>query len=124
MKRHDEIERDPTQLITSWIERVVVGVNLCPFAAPSIARGGFEVRVSDALNFDSAYQDTLLYISDLLEPETRHLESALIVFSSALSEFDEFLDCLIACEDALNQLNLEGIFQLASFHPRYRFRAD
>lgn len=116
--------QDPTQLINSWIERIVIGVNLCPFAAPSIARGGLEVRVSEARDLESAYRDLLSCVNDLLEPNAHHLESALIVFPSALSEFDELLDCLAVCEDALAQLELEGVFQLASFHPHYRFEGE
>ena len=42
----------------------------------------------------------------------------------ALAAFDEYLDVLAACEDALAELDLEAELQIASFHPDYRFAGE
>ena len=115
------VSLDPIQRMQRWVERVVIGENLCPFARPSLRRGGFDMQVSDATTLDEAYRDTLTYLTSFLEPQADRLDSGLLVFSRALDDFEEYLDCLSACEEALITLELEGVIQLASFHPRYLF---
>ena len=110
-----------TRLIQSWIDRVVIGEHLCPFAQPSIDRNALDIQVSEASNLDDAYRDALHYLSTMLDPPSSFIESGLLVFSGALKDFEEYLDCLEACEEAIGQLNLNGVLQLASFHPDYRF---
>ena len=112
---------DPVQRMQRWVERVVIGENLCPFARPSLRRGAFDIQVSDATTLDEAYRDTLTYLSRVLEPQSEQLDSGLLVFPRSLDDFEEYLDCLNACEEALITLKLEGVIQLASFHPRYLF---
>ena len=115
---------DPESRMMRWVERVVVGERLCPFAQPSIARGGFEVKVSEATDLESAYHALLAYLADFVQPASAHLDSGLLVFSDALSDFDEYLDCLAAGEEALEHLELSGVIQLASFHPQYLFEGS
>ena len=103
-----------------WIERAVIGANLCPFAQPSINQNRFEIQVSEAQSIDQAYRSALVYLENLLANK-HDLESALLIFPNALDEFEDYLDCLFALEEALIELELEGIFQLASFHPHYQF---
>ena len=112
---------DASERARRWVERIVVGENLCPFARPSIVRGGFEIQVSEATTLDAAYRDALLHIDGFCQPSSQHLDSSLLVFSAALDDFEEYLDCLAACEYALEELELEGVIQLASFHPDYLF---
>jgi len=107
--------------IQRWVDRIVIGENLCPFARPSIDRGQFEIKVSEATNIEEAYRDALTHIEYFCEPSNVHLDSLLLVFSTTLHEFEVYLDCLSACEYALETLELEGIIQLASFHPDYLF---
>ena len=115
---------DPEARIMRWVERIVVGERLCPFAHPSIARGGFEIKISEASDLQSAYQSLLDYLADFIKPRADHLDSGLIVFPRTLEDFDEYLDCLAAGEDALEALELDGVIQLASFHPQYLFEGS
>lgn len=105
----------------TWLHRVVIGERLCPFAKPSLEREGFELYVSAAETFEEAYRDFLTYLTRFLQPSSAHIESGLLVLSRALSDFEEYLDCLAVAEEALEELELSGVVQIASFHPDYRF---
>ena len=115
------MDREKARLITwRWIKNVVIGANLCPFAQPSIDQNRFKIEVSEAQSVDQAYRAALIYLDTLLDDDI-DLESALLIFPCTLDDFEDYLDCLYAVEEALIELELEGVFQLASFHPKYQF---
>jgi len=101
-----------------WIQEFVVGLNLCPFAAPVLHRDAWRIRAIDG--------DTELCLSALAD-ECHYLENAaaidtsLLVLTSTCSRFEDYLNLLEMAEHLLVDLNYEGVFQLASFHPQYRF---
>ena len=115
---------DPHQRMYLWIERIVIGENLCPFAKPSIKAGRFDLRISEAPTLEKAYIDALNYLEWFLQAESESLDSALLVFPHTLTDFEDYLDCLDALEGAIEELSLEGIIQLASFHPKYVFDGE
>ena len=105
----------------AWLERVVIGLNLCPFAKAPWIKG--QVRIVACASDDPrAVLDMLCAEMRLLSaaPETE-VETTLLVHPNALRDFDDFNDFLDAAEAALAELQLEGVLQIASFHPEYRF---
>jgi hypothetical protein len=125
-----------------WIERFVVGLNLCPFAAPLLrgeqvrgeqARGkqvsggqgdrGNALRIAVcAQTRPRAMAEAVLAELELLRATPPdELVTSVLVFSEALRGFDDYLDFLALAEELLYESGLEGSVQIASFHPEYQF---
>ena len=102
-----------------WLEEVVIGLNLCPFA-----RREYEnERIRFAICAQQNSEDQLLEFAKELERLEREpqLETTLLIFPNALADFLDFLEVLDMAQAWLDAQGLEGVYQLASFHPRYQF---
>jgi len=107
------------QATRKWVEDVVVGYNLCPFAKRELVRDRVRFVVSEADNEDSllqALQTELLRLDD--EPE---IETTLLIHPHVLQDFADYNEFLGAADGLLTYLDMEGIYQIASFHPEYQF---
>ncbi len=107
--------------IQFWLERAVIGLNLCPFAKAVHVRGQIHYAVSDATQSDALLahlEQELLGLRDG-DPQTR--ESTLLIAPLALSQFEEMLEFLDEADQLLGRIELEGVIQIASFHPNYQF---
>ena len=108
-------------LIQQWVEKMVVGLNLCPFAAPEVRNETIRYAVSDATDFEMAVRDFLIELERIQRAEEEELSTSLVTFTHMAADFEQFLDLLDLCQSVLEQAGLEGVFQLASFHPQYCF---
>jgi len=108
-------------LTQQWVEALVVGLNLCPFAAPEVRNDTIRYAVSHSDSLDGAVQDFLAELQRIQSSEETALSTSLVSFTETAVTFDSFLDLLDRCQDALEEAGLEGVFQLASFHPQYCF---
>ncbi len=108
-------------LTQQWVEALVVGLNLCPFAAPEVRNDTIRYAVSHSDSLDGAVQDFLSELQRIQSSEEAALSTSLVSFTETAVTFDSFLDLLDRCQDALEEAGLEGVFQLASFHPQYCF---
>ncbi|MCK0162854.1 DUF1415 domain-containing protein [Marinobacter sp. S6332] len=107
------------QATRKWVEDVVVGYNLCPFAKRELVRDRVRFVVSDADNEESLFQSLqieLLRLDD--EPE---IETTLLIHPQVLQDFPDYNEFLGAADGLLTYLDMEGIYQIASFHPDYQF---
>ena len=104
-----------------WIEQFVVAENLCPFAAPVLRANQLRIAVCAAED-EPALALALLDELDLLQrtPEAE-IATGVLVFTEALADFETYLDFLALAEELVQECGLEGIVQLASFHPQYCF---
>lgn len=107
--------------IHRWLERLVVGLNLCPFAAAPLRKNAVRVAVSDALTEEGILTDLLDEAFRLTVVDAEVVSTTLLVIPQALEDFSVFNEFLHAAEGALQSLGLEGELQLASFHPDYQF---
>ncbi|MEP1217327.1 MAG: DUF1415 domain-containing protein [Marinobacter sp.] len=113
---------DPNSIIDAtrrWVSDVVVGLNLCPFARRELVRDRVLFKVTDAPSEEAlliVLQDELLYLQE--HPE---VETTLLVHPCVLQDFMVYNDFLAAADGLLVQLELEGVYQIASFHPDYQF---
>lgn len=107
--------------VLGWLEVLVVGEGLCPFAARPLGAGRVRISVCEANDVDGIYRHVLGELQRLLNTPAQELETTVVAVPEGLESFDEYLDMLAAVEDALVQLQLEGVFQVASFHPHYVF---
>jgi len=108
-------------LTRRWLERFVIGQNLCPFAAAPYRAGRIVYKVSDACTLDGVYQDFLATLDEMFASDPREQETALLILTRALVSFEDYLDALEVMEQTVAAAGLEGKVQLASFHPDYRF---
>jgi hypothetical protein len=110
--------------IRAWLDEFVVGLNLCPFARPLLGADNLRIAICE----DSAPQAlhrAFLQELDLLQGSTeREVATTLLAFPHALADFEEYLAFLDQAQELLDESGLEGLVQLASFHPRYRFQGE
>jgi hypothetical protein len=110
--------------IALWIERAVIGLDLCPFAAAVWRSERARIAVSDAEDAAGAVESLLEEAAHLLDSDPAELSTTLVVFPRALQAFEEFLDAVGVAESALADAGAEGVLQIATFHPEYRFEGE
>ena len=107
-----------------WIEDFVVGLNLCPFARPFLASDALRVTVYEATD-DKSVTEALLAEMELIQKASEsEVATTLVVFPNALQEFDTYLAFLDGAQQLLEEMDLLGVLQLASFHPEYQFAGE
>lgn len=115
--RPDDVETRTRQ----WLERLVIGLNLCPFAAAPYQHGRVALRICDENTEEAVYQAFLLAADELINSDPAELETTLLVVPQGLTDFTDYLDTLAVIEEAVSEAGLDGILQVASFHPDYCF---
>ena len=104
-----------------WLERAVIGLNLCPFAKAVHVRGQIHHAVWLAED-DQGLLDLLLAEAQALMAQTPDVrDTTLLVVPHALADFLDFNDFIGRAERRLSRAGFDGTLQLASFHPRYQF---
>jgi hypothetical protein len=104
-----------------WLERSVIGLNLCPFAE-SVYRGNrVRFTVSEHRSASDLLQDLRTELTDLQAADPQLCETTLLIHPWVLGDFIEYNDFLAVCESTIADLGLEGELQIASFHPQYQF---
>ncbi|MFM8610819.1 MAG: DUF1415 domain-containing protein [Burkholderiaceae bacterium] len=104
-----------------WMERAVIGLNLCPFAKAVHAKGQVHVAVSRSTQIQGLLDDVARELRELLALDASVRDTTLLVLPHALADFLDFNDFLDPAEALLHDMDLEGVIQLASFHPQYQF---
>src|SRR6056297_1438880 len=104
-----------------WLEKAVIGLNLCPFAGTPWRQGRVRFRVSDATSLQQLAEDLADELQTLNETDPAECETTLLIHPGVLGDFLDYNDFLDIADGLLEQLELDGILQVASFHPDYRF---
>ena len=104
-----------------WLERAVIGLNLCPFAKAEHVHGRIRYAVSAAINASALLRDLAHEAKYLVEQDPQHTETTLLIATHMLHDFLDFNDFLDEADALLENLALDGILQVASFHPQYQF---
>ena len=118
---HKPTDEQVMVLTRNWVEHAVVGLNLCPFANAVLRKNQIEFRVSHAHDADTLLQDLLNAIESLLATPAESVDTLLLIHPWALSDFFEFNDFVGDIEILLEDAGLDGVLQVASFHPDYQF---
>ena len=114
----DNIAIEDTQ---KWLLEAVVGLNLCPFAKSVVVKDMVRYRVcasAEPADLLALLRDELQHLA---EADPDKLDTTLLVAPNALPDFLDFNDFLADCDDVLMDLELDGVLQVADFHPRYQF---
>jgi hypothetical protein len=104
-----------------WLERAVIGLNLCPFAKAVHVKGQihYAVHESDA---QAGLMDALLAEAhDLAALDAAVRDTTLLIAPNTLADFLDFNDFTARAERRLARAGFDGVFQLASFHPQFQF---
>lgn len=109
------------QTIT-WIRQVVVGCHFCPFAAKTLQQHQVHYQVETSANIAVCLDAFVREITRL--DKDPQIETSFLIFSNAFQKFDDYLDMTYVAECLLKEKGYEGVYQLASFHPKYRFASS
>jgi len=115
---HDD---DAVAATRRWIERAVIGLNLCPFARAPYVQERLRIAVSRATDVESLAEDLRAELEWLRDADAVEYETSLLVHPFVLGEFADYNDFLDVADALLEDMELDGEIQVASFHPDYQF---
>ena len=105
----------------SWLEKAVIGLNLCPFAKAVYLKNQVRLVVSHARHADDLLEELDRELDLLVATPAQKLETTLLIHATLFEEFLDFNDFLEIAEGVVDEHGLDGIVQLASFHPHFQF---
>lgn len=105
--------------VKKWITECVIGFNLCPFARKEFDQGNIRYKVS-AAHSDEDLLVALTSEIELLE-SNNNIETSIVIIRDHLTDFLDYCDFIGLANSLLFELNFEGSYQIAGFHPEYQF---
>ena len=117
----DHLAPDPIAVTRNWLEKAVIGLNLCPFAKAVYVKQQVRFVLSDATTPEALLEQLAEELVLLRETPVEQIDTTLIVLPEVLTDFLEYNDFLDNADAVLEALDLPGILQVASFHPQYQF---
>lgn len=107
-----------------WLERAVIGLNLCPFAKAVHVHDRIRYVVSKARHVDGLLEELERELHALNEADPNVCETTLLIHPQLLQDFLDYNDFLEIAEGVVEELELDGVLQIASFHPQYQFEGS
>ena len=104
-----------------WLERAVIGLNLCPFAKAPHAKGQIHYAVCDSDDAADWLAQLRTELQALAALDATERETTLLMASRLLPDFLDFNDFLAEADAVLAELDMYGTLQIAPFHPRFQF---
>jgi hypothetical protein len=108
-------------LTQKWLEKAVIGLNLCPFAKAVHIKNQIRYVVTDAATPEELMDVLMAELEFLAEASPEKVDTTLIMHPQVLNDFEDYNDFLDVADAALEEMDLDGILQVASFHPDYQF---
>lgn len=112
---------DPIADTRKWLEQIVIGLNLCPFAKAVYVKDQVRFVLSDATTVEALVEELAEELVLLRDTPAEQIDTTLIVHPDVLTDFLDYNDFLDNADAAIEALDLQGILQVASFHPQYQF---
>ena len=104
-----------------WLEAAVIGLNLCPFAKAVYVKNQVRLVVSKARHADDLLQELDRELDLLVATPASEIDTTLLIHPTLFEDFLDFNDFLEVAEGVVDEHGLEGVIQLASFHPQFQF---
>ncbi|MHB1052552.1 MAG: DUF1415 domain-containing protein [Thiobacillus sp.] len=104
-----------------WLEKAVIGLNLCPFAKAVYVKNQVRIVVSSARHLDGLLEDLDRELDFLAAASPDEVDTTLLIHPTLLPDFLDFNDFLQLVDAAVEEHELEGVIQVASFHPQFQF---
>jgi hypothetical protein len=105
----------------AWVRRAVIGLNLCPFARGVETKDQIRYVVTEADDVETLLATLCVELQRLADTDPAVVETTLLVHPHVLADFQDFNDFLELADAAVEELDLEGVLQVASFHPDFQF---
>ena len=105
----------------AWVDRAVIGLNLCPFAKAVQVKNQVRYVVSEVTDEEALLAQLREEMDRLVDTDPAEVDTTLLIHPWVLNDFIDFNDFLALAEDALEDLGHEGVLQVASFHPQFQF---
>ncbi|MFT6333596.1 MAG: hypothetical protein ACI86M_000338 [Saprospiraceae bacterium] len=110
-------------LTKQWVERLVIGLNLCPFAKHSFNNGLIHYELSESDDFRPMMEELVILIEKLNATEQEEISNALMIYSSDVS-FEFLLDLEYSFLGVLEEAGLDTKYQTVAFHPQFRYEGE
>ena len=107
--------------VRRWLERAVIGLNLCPFAKAVYVKDQVRIVVSDASTERALMEELGEELALLRDTPADEIDTILLVHPQVLSDFLDYNDFLGDADELVEVMGLDGELQVASFHPQYQF---
>ena len=104
-----------------WLEKAVIGLNLCPFAKAVYVKNQVRLVVSHARHADDLLEELDRELDLLVATPASEIDTTLLIHPTLFEDFLDFNDFLEIAEGVVDEHELEGVVQLASFHPQFQF---
>src|SRR5688500_11412678 len=104
-----------------WLEKAVIGLNLCPFAKAVYVKNQVRLVVSQAKHADGLLEELDRELDLLAGTPADEIDTTLLIHPTLFDDFLDFNDFLEIAEGVVDEHGLEGVIQLASFHPQFQF---
>ena len=114
----DEVVLDATK---HWLEKAVIGLNLCPFAKAVYVKNQVRLVVSKARHADDLLEELDRELDLLVATPADEIDTTLLIHPTLFADFLDFNDFLEVADGVVEEHELEGVIQLASFHPQFQF---
>lgn len=105
----------------NWVEKAVIGLNLCPFAKAVHVKQQIRYVVCDADTPEALLEKLMEELEYLAEADPDKVDTTIIIHPNVLADFEDYNEFLDVADAALEDMDLDGILQVASFHPGYQF---
>jgi len=116
-----DVDADPIAASQRWLERAVIGLNLCPFAKAVHVKGQIHYAVYEPAEEADLMDALLAEARDLAALDAAVRDTTLLIAPNTLADFLDFNDFTARAERRLARAGFDGVFQLASFHPQFQF---
>ena len=104
-----------------WVEKAVIGLNLCPFAKSVYVKNQVRIQISEATNPQQLAEELAAELKLLADTDPQEIDTTLLVHPGTLTRFLDFNEFLDISDAIVEDLNLDGMIQVASFHPKFQF---
>ena len=107
-----------------WIEHAVIGLNLCPFARAVYVKNQVRIVVSHARHLDAFLDELDTELERLQSTPAEQIDTTLLVHPTLFPDFLQFNDFLGVVDEVVSEHALDGVIQVASFHPQFQFEGS
>ena len=105
----------------NWLEKAVIGLNLCPFAKAVYVKNQVRFVVSSATTPEALLEQLMDELQIISDADPEEVDTTLLIHPFVLQDFEDYNEFLDVCDAAVEDMQLDGELQVASFHPDYQF---
>src|ERR1700744_3204488 len=104
----------------AWVRRAVIGLNLCPFARAVDVKDQTRYVFSDTTGAETLLATLVVELQPLADPDPELVDTTMVIHPRVFTDFEDFNDFLELADAAAEDLDLDGVLQVASFHPQFQ----